>query len=198
MSCKEESKETLFELKWLSFKQITYTDPNGKKRLWESVERTTRKGDVDGVDIISIVKHEKGDKIVLVKQYRPALSKYTLEFPAGLLDKGESPEIAAKRELIEETGFIPKEVPYVSPPVALEPGMSNASTAMVHVEIDGNLQENQNPIAKLDDGEFIEVILLPVENLLKSLNEFQKGHPDVIIDSRLLAFALGLSFKTKS
>lgn len=47
-----------------------------------------------------------GPDIVLQKQYRPPLGKRVIEFPAGLVDKGETPEETAVRELREETGYI--------------------------------------------------------------------------------------------
>lgn len=46
-----------------------------------------------------------GDMIILEKQYRHAIGKELLEVPAGTLEKGESPEQCAARELIEETGY---------------------------------------------------------------------------------------------
>jgi ADP-ribose pyrophosphatase len=48
-------------------------------------------------------KHE----FILVRQYRPAVDRSTLEFPAGHVELGESPGDAARRELEEETGFTP-------------------------------------------------------------------------------------------
>jgi ADP-ribose pyrophosphatase len=47
---------------------------------------------------------ESGE-VVLVRQYRPPLEMMELGLPAGLVEKGESPEEAARRELAEETGF---------------------------------------------------------------------------------------------
>lgn len=47
----------------------------------------------------------KDDKLILVRQYRPATDRFHLCLPAGFLDPGESPEAGAKRELLEETGF---------------------------------------------------------------------------------------------
>ncbi len=44
-------------------------------------------------------------RIPLVRQFRPAVECETLEFPGGLLDPGESPDICAARELAEEAGF---------------------------------------------------------------------------------------------
>ncbi|MDR4494373.1 MAG: NUDIX hydrolase [Nitrospirales bacterium] len=45
------------------------------------------------------------EEIILVRQFRPALRKYTLEFPAGSMEKGETPDESAARELLEETGY---------------------------------------------------------------------------------------------
>ncbi len=47
----------------------------------------------------------KDDKLIMVRQYRPATDRFYLGLPAGFLRPGESPEAGAKRELLEETGF---------------------------------------------------------------------------------------------
>lgn len=47
----------------------------------------------------------KDEKLVFVKQYRPATDQFYIALPAGYLAHNELPEIAAKRELLEETGY---------------------------------------------------------------------------------------------
>lgn len=47
-----------------------------------------------------------GPELLLQKQFRPPTRKVTIEVPAGLIDAGETAEIAAVRELKEETGYI--------------------------------------------------------------------------------------------
>ncbi|MEM1887750.1 MAG: NUDIX hydrolase [Pyrobaculum sp.] len=49
----------------------------------------------------------KDGRVILVRQFRPALGLWTLEIPAGTLESGESPEEAAVREMVEETGYMP-------------------------------------------------------------------------------------------
>ncbi len=52
----------------------------------------------------------RGGSFVLVRQYRPVIERWTLEFPGGLRDPGEDPEVTAARELKEETGFRASEI----------------------------------------------------------------------------------------
>jgi ADP-ribose pyrophosphatase len=61
---------------------------------------------------VAILAVYKGN-IVLVEQYRPALEKYTIELPAGIIKKGEAPKKTAIRELREETGYFPKDISHV-------------------------------------------------------------------------------------
>jgi 8-oxo-dGTP pyrophosphatase MutT (NUDIX family) len=56
-------------------------------------------------DYIAIVALTPGGRIPIVRQYRPALERFTWELPAGLVDAGESADACCRRELVEETGF---------------------------------------------------------------------------------------------
>ncbi len=57
-------------------------------------------------DYVSVVALTQNDELVLVRQYRPAVEERTLELPSGHVDRGETPIVAAARELMEETGYV--------------------------------------------------------------------------------------------
>jgi ADP-ribose pyrophosphatase len=56
-------------------------------------------------DYVTILAVTYDNQILLVRQYRPVVEDYTLELPSGHVEGGESPAEAARRELLEETGY---------------------------------------------------------------------------------------------
>ena len=90
----DEGARTVWEGKWLRMKQ------HGR---WEYVERTNDRG----LAVIIIAVTPAG-RMLLVEQERVPMGRRTIEMPAGLvgdLEAGESVELAAARELLEETGW---------------------------------------------------------------------------------------------
>jgi 8-oxo-dGTP pyrophosphatase MutT (NUDIX family) len=57
------------------------------------------------MDWVNIVPLTDDGRVVLIRQYRPGLDRILWEIPAGCIDAGESPLDAARRELLEETGY---------------------------------------------------------------------------------------------
>ncbi len=56
-------------------------------------------------DYAAVVALTAEQRVLVVRQYRPAVERYTLELPSGLIDPGETPGESACRELREETGY---------------------------------------------------------------------------------------------
>ncbi|KAL1841052.1 hypothetical protein VTJ49DRAFT_7436 [Mycothermus thermophilus] len=184
------------EAVWTKLVKKIYKDPNGVTRTWESAERTTRPTncDIDGVGIVAIVEKETGPEIVLQKQYRPPIDKVVVELPAGLVDEGETAEEAAIRELKEETGYV-AEVLETSPVMFNDPGFCNTNLRMVHVTVDMNRPENQDPRPQLEENEFIEVFLVRLADLWDECIKLEaQGYA---IDARIANLAEGIEIAKK-
>ena len=74
------------------------------RRKAENIKLLTGDSAAEGVVIYPILRDDP-EKIVMIRQYRYPLGDYLYELPAGLIDAGETPEIAAVREMKEETGL---------------------------------------------------------------------------------------------
>lgn len=211
MASEARAKVTSVELldnkdaRWLNLVKINFTDQNGKARTWEGSRRPTRPAgsSVDAIQILAIVDGDPsgagrpGPHILLEKQYRPPVDKIVVEFPAGLVDEGETPEQAALRELREETGFVGEIVAEEKRPIMYgSPASSSSATFMIKVRVDMSLPENQNPQSQLEDGEFIECFWVPLTSLYAELKKLDGlGHA---IDGKLGAYAEALEFAMSS
>jgi ADP-ribose pyrophosphatase len=59
----------------------------------------------DGPDTVAVLALTEDDQVVLVREFRPGPEELILELPGGLIDEGQTPKEAARRELLEETGY---------------------------------------------------------------------------------------------
>ncbi len=78
-----------------------------KKEIYRS-PRTGREHEfflVDSGDWVNVIPMTSDEKVILVKQFRFGTKDFSLEIPGGMVDAGESPAQAARRELLEETGY---------------------------------------------------------------------------------------------
>lgn len=116
-------------------------------------------------------------RMCLVRQYRVALGRMTLEIPAGKLDPGEDPATCAARELTEETGLVAKRLI----PIAVScsaPGFTNEKTRVFYA--DGVLQHPAHP----DSDEFVSVTWVPLDEVVAAVRA------GVIEDAKTVVAAL--------
>ncbi|OTA79331.1 hypothetical protein M434DRAFT_25737 [Hypoxylon sp. CO27-5] len=165
------------DAKWINLVKITYEDENGQVRTWEAMKRPGRPkaSAVDAVQMIAVLQKPTGSELLLEKQFRAPAGKIVIEFPAGLVDEGESPEQAALRELREETGYIGEVVP------------DRGGTRPI---LFSYKEENRNPKPQLEDGEFIECFWVPLSNMYAECRKLESQ--GFAIDGKVGVFAEGL------
>lgn len=123
------------------------------------------------------------ERLLFVEQYRPTIRKQQLELPAGIVEPGESPTVAAARELREETGFDAAGVSVVQEMWVATGVLRHRRTVV--------FAEGLKPVTTdLDESEFLTVRAIPVENALDAAREAPAN--EATIDSLLLAKADGL------
>ncbi len=125
----------------------------------------------------------KGDKVLLVRQYRYPYGESLYEIPAGKLDIGEEPIKAAARELEEEGGIKAKALKllYVMYP---SPGYTNEK---IYIYQATDVEETQ---AHLDEEEYLDVEYIPLEKVKEMLKNGEITDAKTII--ALQAYLLNL------
>ncbi|MCX8185068.1 MAG: NUDIX hydrolase [Sulfolobales archaeon] len=102
------------------------------------------------------------DRVILIKQFRAPASGWILEVPAGRVDPGESPEEAARRELVEEIGYHPGKLVKLSS-IYTSPGYSDE---VLHIYLAEKLEYvGSSP----EPGELIEVVQIPIDEALSTV-----------------------------
>ena len=129
---------------------------------------------MESLDSVNVIAITEDNHIVFARQYRFGIEATTLELPGGMLDEGEDPVTAGIRELAEETGYQGDEVIYLGK-TAAHPVFMNAFIHHVLV-----LNAKANTKTNFDDGELIDVQLIPSNEIAQSMLKGVFDHPHTI------------------
>jgi len=105
--------------------------------------------------------HDNGD-VTLIRQFRHAVGGMVWEVPAGRIDDGEDPLLAARRELKEETGLVPDSLEKLGEFIPT-PGFCSE---IVHLYLARNLEICKQ---ELEDDEYLEVVRLPFHEAMEKV-----------------------------
>ena len=145
-------KEHIYQGRVINLTKDEVLCPNGQTSLREIVHHRGGVGVLFKVD----------DEFIFEKQYRYALGKEIIEMPAGKLEEGEIPLEAAKRELLEETGYRPLEMIHLGDSYPT-PGYS---TEVIHLYYCPKAVKEER---HLDNDECIDLIFLSLEEIEKMI-----------------------------
>lgn len=120
--------------------------PNGKTSNREIIKHP---------GAVAILPITNDGKIVMVEQFRKALERTLVEIPAGKLETGEKPEVCARRELEEETGYSCENLDWLIS-FYTSPGFADE---IVHLYVATGLTKKENA-ATLDEDEFVNILEL--------------------------------------
>ena len=152
---KEKSSELIFDGRVLHLYRDEIILPDGNEGIREYCKHN------GGVCVLPLTDD---GKVILVRQYRYAHRKCTLEIPAGKLEKGEKNDLdaAALRELREETGASCEELIYLG---EMYPSPALLSE-VIYMYFARGLKFGDND---LDDDEFLECEYIPLGELVEKV-----------------------------
>lgn len=129
---------------------------------------------IEPTNWVNIIALTENDEVILVKQYRYGTQKITLEIPGGMIDEGENPEQAAKRELLEETGYKSTDWQLI--------GITDPNPAIQNNKCYIFLAKNSKFIKtpNLDNTEEIEILNAPLKEIPKLIQDSYITHSLVI------------------
>ncbi|HLU19927.1 MAG TPA: NUDIX hydrolase [Pusillimonas sp.] len=162
--------ETVYDGNFLEVRRDVVRLPNGRSSQREYV--------VHPGAVVVIPLLDDG-RVLMERQYRYPVGMIMTEFPAGKLDPGEDPFDCARRELLEETGYTASQWAYAG---HLHLAIAY-STEIIHIFFAKGLIQGRQ---QLDSDEFLDVITLPVEELVQQCREGQ------VTDAKTLTCTLWL------
>ncbi len=146
------AEDKVIKVGWRTIVRKHYTLPDGEQAEFDTVCNV-------GDEVAAVVALTPDNHVVIAEQFRSGPEKIMQDLPGGMVDPGETPLIAAKRELQEETGYTSEN--WAELGIAIDDGYSNLRRhfflATDCVSVGAQV---------LEDEEFITVKLLTIDELL--------------------------------
>ena len=150
---KIENKE---QGKFITRYDITYKTNDDKIKKYEMISRNPKIKTFEELHgkkadaVVIIATDSTGEKLLLNKEFRLAVGEWVYNFPAGLIDEGETPEESAKRELREETGLELYEINDRLETSYSAVGFSNETNICIIGKAKGEFHESTSSFEEID------------------------------------------------
>jgi ADP-ribose pyrophosphatase len=129
---------------------------------------------LESPDWVNVIPVTPNKEVVLIRQYRHGTKEVTLEIPGGIVESQDTPENAARRELLEETGFAESQLVPLGI-VHPNPAFLN-NRCHTYLARDVTRVKNQEQ----DEKEDIEVLLRPLDEIPRLIREGEITHSLVV------------------
>jgi ADP-ribose pyrophosphatase len=157
--------------KYITRYDIKYKTEDGQDKVYEIISRNPDINSQDELSgnspdaVVLIMTSEDGERILLNKEFRMAAGRFVYNFPAGLIDPGETPEEAATRELREETGLNLTRVDDIIGLSYSAVGFSNEMNVCVVGSCEGEIAMSDSSFEEIEAGWYTKE---EIRTLLKS------------------------------
>ena len=157
--------------KFITRYDVKYETVDG---ILKNYEMISRNGDITDFEelhgkaadaVVIIATDENDEKILIDREYRLAPGEWVYNFPAGLIDPGETPEVSAKRELMEETGLELYEITDTIGTSYSAVGFSNETNMCVVGKARGEFKPSTSTLEEITPGWYTKA---EVRELLKT------------------------------
>lgn len=144
--------------KFITRYDVTYETEDKKEKRYEMISRDEEIRTFEELhdrqpDAVVLIMHDEGnEKILLNREFRLAVGEWVYNFPAGLIDPGETAYEAAKRELWEETGLVLEQVKDILGESYSAVGFSNEKNVCLVGTASGTFQKSTSTVEEIAPG----------------------------------------------
>ena len=148
----------LHQGKYINRYDISYESRNGISKEYEIISRNpdiTSFEELHGgsPDAVVIIIHDnKREKVLLNREYRMAMGEWVYNFPAGMIDEGETVDEAAKRELLEETGLCLEQIEEIWEESYSAVGYSNEKAVVLVGTASGGILSSDSDMEEIESA----------------------------------------------